>query len=155
MFTDKRLPAGPSEEEVREHFGDKLPASAKLMRPPYTSIWALEDGTLLWDWRNGFSDSKPRASKPESKLKCIMYVTGPQGSGKNTLVGMLPNAVGVSVNTVNSRLEANILAKVEANVLAETIAFTALVYDGTTKDRIKRIAEEFGAKFLSINLTNR
>jgi len=52
-------PSGPTEQEVRKHFGDKLKADAQLMRPAYTSIWALEDGTLLWDWRNGFSEIVP------------------------------------------------------------------------------------------------
>jgi len=52
----KHPPAGPTEQEVRQHFGDKLKADAPLMRPSYTSIWALEDGTLLWDWRGGFAE---------------------------------------------------------------------------------------------------
>lgn len=153
-MSENNLPAGPSEAEVREHFGDKIPPGTKLMRPAYTSIWALEDGTLLWDWRNGFSDSKPRAPKPESKLKCIMYVTGPQGSGKSTLIRMMHNTVEVGVNTVNSRLESNVLAKIEANVLAETIAFSEHRYSHATEAQLKRIAEEFGIKFLSINITH-
>jgi len=48
-------PAGPTEQDVRDHFAGQLPTDAKLMRPAYTSIWALEDGTLLWDWRNGYA----------------------------------------------------------------------------------------------------
>ncbi len=64
-MSTKHPPAGPTEQEVRQHFGDKLKADAQLMRPAYTSIWALEDGTLLWDWRNGFSelDEPPKPAK--------------------------------------------------------------------------------------------
>ena len=46
-------PVGPTEAEVRAHFGAKLNPAVNLIRPAYTSIWALEDGTLLWDWKNG------------------------------------------------------------------------------------------------------
>lgn len=149
MFTDKNLPAGPSEAEVLEHFGDKIPPGSKLMRPPYTSIWALEDGTLLWDWRNGFSDAR---AGPGRALKRIMYVTGPRGSGKSSLVNLMPNAVEVSVNMVNSRLEANILGKIEANASTEVIAFTSHDHSYETKDRIMQLAEEFGAKFYNITI---
>jgi len=64
-MSTKHPPSGPTEQEVREHFGDKLKPDAKLMRPAYTSIWALEDGTLLWDWRNGFAelDDSPKPAK--------------------------------------------------------------------------------------------
>ncbi len=61
------IPSGPTEQEVREHFGDKIKADAKLMRPAYTSIWALEDGTLLWDWRGRLCDT--RQSKRVSELR--------------------------------------------------------------------------------------
>ena len=44
----------PTEQEVREHFN--LSADAPLMRVPQTTIWALTDGTLLWDWRNGYAE---------------------------------------------------------------------------------------------------
>lgn len=60
--------SGPNEQELRDHFGDKLPADAKLMRPDHTTIWALEDGTLLWDWRNGYADLAPQ-------VKTLVYVT--------------------------------------------------------------------------------
>jgi len=49
-------PSGPTEQDVREHFAGQLPDDAKLIRPAYTSIWALEDYTLLWDWRNGYAN---------------------------------------------------------------------------------------------------
>lgn len=54
----------PTEQEVREHFN--LSADAPLMKVPQTTIWALTDGTLLWDWRNGYAeiilDQKPYVS---------------------------------------------------------------------------------------------
>lgn len=51
----------PTEQEVREHFN--LSADAPLMKVPQTTIWALEDGTLLWDWRNGYAPiQKPYVS---------------------------------------------------------------------------------------------
>lgn len=140
-------PVGPTEQEVRQHFGDKLSPDAKLMRPAYTSIWALEDGTLLWDWKNGYN-------RIGAKLKCIMYVTGPQGYGKSSLVRLMRGAVEVGVNTVNSRLEANILHRVQSNAERETLVFTAHQYSQSTATNIKRIAEEFGATFFNINLTH-
>jgi len=54
-MSETHPPAGPTEQDVRDHFAGQLPTDAKLMRPAYTSIWALEDGTLLWDWRNGYA----------------------------------------------------------------------------------------------------
>jgi len=79
----KHPPSGPTEQEVREHFGDKLKADAQLMRPAYTSIWALEDGTLLWDWRNGFSEIVPERRPYPSKERKPAY-TGTAGA---TMVG--------------------------------------------------------------------
>lgn len=149
MFTDKRLPAGPSEEEVREHFGGRIPPEAKLMQPPYTSIWALEDGTLLWDWRNGFSGNGVAKAK---KLKKVIYLTGPQRSGKSALVRSINGAVEVSLNTVNSRLPANISNKLEENASSEIVIFTAHAHSYETKDRIIQLAEEFGAKFFNITI---
>lgn len=55
----------PTETEVLNHFGSKIPTYAKLMKVPYTTIWALTDGTLLWDKRNGFADlgEAPKVAK--------------------------------------------------------------------------------------------
>lgn len=69
-------PAGPTEQEVLDHFDGLLPADAKLMRPPYTSIWALENGTLLWDWRNGFADLSQERKPAKSAEK---YEARPYG----------------------------------------------------------------------------
>jgi len=116
----KHPPSGPTEQEVREHFGDKLKADAKLMRPAYTSIWALEDGTLLWDWRNGFAVIGSASIKHEIKMlmqdppvrkgdiECIMYVTGKQATGKTNFVRLLSDAVEVRLGSVSSRLPENI-----------------------------------------------
>jgi hypothetical protein len=142
------IPSGPTEAEVREHFGDQIKRYEILMRPAYTSIWALEDGTLLWDWRNGYADLSPA-------IKTIIYVTGSHGLGKCTLVHLMGNAVKISLNTVNSRIESNILSKIEANARAKTIAFTAHTYQESTRNRMKQIAEELGVQFLNINLTRK
>ena len=65
----------PTEEELRAHFGDKLPATARLMRPAYTTIWALEDGTLLWDWRGGFATlgERPKPAKSAERYEATPY----------------------------------------------------------------------------------
>ncbi len=88
-------PVGPTEQDVRAHFGKQLPAHAQLMRPAYTSIWALEDGTLLWDWKEGYATLG-------SKLKCVIYLTGPQGSGKSTLVSLMRDAVEILISDIES-----------------------------------------------------
>jgi hypothetical protein len=61
-------PVGPDEFEVLAHFDGRLPLDAKLMRPAYTSIWALEEGTLLGDWKNGFASLG-------CPLKTVIYLT--------------------------------------------------------------------------------
>jgi len=153
-MSPKHPPSGPTEQEVREHFGDKLKADARLMRPAYTSIWTLEDGTLLWDWRNGFADEKPKAVKPETKLKTLMYVTGKQGSGKTELVRLMSNAVEVNARSVLSQFSENLLKRVEANVQCETVVFTAQRFSPNTDKSLRRISEELGLKFFNINLTH-
>ena len=75
-MSTKHPPSGPTEQEVREHFGDKLKADSKLMRPAYTSIWALEDGTLLWDWRNGFAEL---GEPPKPAKSAERHSVTPQG----------------------------------------------------------------------------
>lgn len=149
----KHPPSEPTEQEVRQHFGDKLKADAKLMRPAYTSIWALEDGTLLWDWRNGFADEKPKAVKPETKLRTLMYVTGAQGSGKTTLIECMHCAVEVSTRSVLSQFSENLLRRVEANASCEIVVFTAQRFSPNTDKSLRLIAEELGLKFFNINLT--
>jgi hypothetical protein len=78
-------PGGPTEQELRLHFAETLPTDAKLMRPEYTTIWALEDGTLLWDWKNGYADLSRKAVMPNyqdvvTKLKafCIRAARDPE-----------------------------------------------------------------------------
>ncbi len=64
----------PTEQEVREHFN--LSADAPLMKVPQTTIWALEDGTLLWDWRNGYAELE----EPRRPAKCAeRHSVSPQG----------------------------------------------------------------------------
>ena len=144
-------PSGPTEQEVREHF--KLSADAPLMRPAYTSIWALEDGTLLWDWRNGYADEKSKAVEPEAKLRIIMYVTGSQGSGKTSLIDCMSNAVEVNARSVLSQFSENLLKRVEENAHNETVVFTAQRFSPNTDKSLRLIAEERQLKFFNINLT--
>jgi Cdc6-like AAA superfamily ATPase len=107
-------PVGPTEQDVRAHFDKHLPADVQLMRPAYTSIWALEDGTLLWDWKEGYATLG-------SELKCIIYLTGPQGSGKSTLVSLMSNAIEIQAPKSGIDYETIIAA----NVDVECIVFTA------------------------------
>lgn len=54
----------PTEELVRDHFYGLLPKGAKIVQVPQTTIWALEDGTLLWDWRDGYATLTPEGEQP-------------------------------------------------------------------------------------------
>lgn len=148
-------PIGPTEQEVREHFGDKLSPDVKLMRPPYTSIWALEDGTLLWDWRNGFSDAMPKSTHPINNLKCVVYITGKKGSGKSTFARLMPNAIKINLNTVHSRLEGNILNKINDSCIAEAVIFSSNKHSDSALAHIKSITQELDVQFININLTNK
>jgi len=164
-MSTKHPPSGPTEQEVREHFGDKLKADAKLMRPAYTSIWALEDGTLLWDWRNGFAVIGSASIKHEIKMvlqdsparkgdiECIMYLTGKQATGKTNFVRLLGDAVEVNLRSVSSRLPENIRAIVQQYVGKQTIVFTDQFNVPNIGEHIRSLAEELGVKFYSINLT--
>lgn len=142
--------AQPTEQEVREHFN--LSADAPLMKVPQTTIWALTDGTLLWDWRNGYADEKP-APRQATKLRCIMYVTGAQGSGKTELVRLMSNAVEVNTRSTLSQFAETLLRRVQENAHNETEVFTAQRHSPNTEKSLRLIAEERQLKFYSINLT--
>lgn len=89
-------PVGPTEQELRQHFGDKLAIDAPLMRPAYTSVWALEDGTLLWDWKNGYSpigEEPAEIIAPKRTEKAIVYMTGRQATSKSFLIELFENAL--------------------------------------------------------------
>lgn len=141
-------PVGPTEAEVRDHFRGLLLTEEKLMRPAYTSIWALEDGTLLWDWKNGYA-------RIGTALNCVMYVTGPAGSGKTCLVSQFENAKEISVRSVLSQMGSNLSRKVEENTDYKTLAFTSQAYRISTDQELRRIAEELGIQFFNINLTRK
>ncbi len=172
MFSKTNIPSGPTEQEVREHFGDKLKADAKLMRPAYTSIWALEDGTLLWDWRNGFAELYPNIhvsyqvkveTSPKAKisielskrLECIIYLTGKQASGKSFLARLMEDAVEINLRSVNSRLPEDIRRAVWHNATKQTIVFTDQFNVHNLGEHIKALAEELGIRFYSIHLTRK
>jgi hypothetical protein len=133
-------PVGPTEKDVRAHFGAKLNPASPLMRPAYTSIWALEDGTLLWDWKEGYAVLGP-------KLKCIIYLTGPQGSGKSTLVGLMRDAV--EVETPRDIYDFD--AVVEANSERACIVFTAAEYSRATFYHLQEINKGLKLIWLTAN----
>jgi len=130
-------PVGPTEQEVREHFGAKLSPASPLMRPAYTSIWALEDGTLLWDWKEGYAALGP-------KLKCIIYLTGPQGSGKSTLVSLMRDAVEVRMPETLIEIDSNL----EFNRERETIVFTESGFSAGSASKLKRLSGSRNLEFL-------
>lgn len=75
----------PTEAEVRQHFGKLLKDTDVIMRPPYTTIWALEDGTLLWDWKSGFADLGP-------VLKNIILLIGGSSTQRSEIAQLFNNA---------------------------------------------------------------
>lgn len=109
MSNTTHPPAGPTEQDVREHFAGQIPDDAQLMRPAYTSIWALEDGTLLWDWRNGYAvigsanHIKAAESSGEiAKLKCIIYLSGSDPDARGHFVSFLRNALELKLEDYKS-----------------------------------------------------
>lgn len=69
----------PTEQEIREHYGDKLPADAVIESVPYTTVWATDEGVLLWDWRNGYADLSPEqeetpATDKELLAECLKFL---------------------------------------------------------------------------------
>ncbi len=148
------LPSGPTEQEVRQHYGELLPPDAKLMRPAYTSIWALEDGSLLWSWRNGFEGigGKPKAEEPKSQLKTVVYLIGADSS---YLVALMSNAVEANIDTVLSQLGGNLLNRIHENTHRETVVFTAHRFSPDTEKSLRLIAEELGLIYYTINLTHK
>lgn len=66
----------PTEQELRDHFGDKLPADTAIERIPYTTVWVTDEGVLLWDWRNGYADLTPEQDNTEELLaECLKFLT--------------------------------------------------------------------------------
>jgi hypothetical protein len=88
----------PTESDILKHYPELKDAPIEII--PHTKIWATKDGVLLWDPKNGYADITvpTRLSSAESNtlkptLKRVVYLTGPQGSGKSRLVSMMRNAV--------------------------------------------------------------
>lgn len=66
----------PTEQEIRGHYGDKLPADTAIERIPHTTVWATDEGVLLWDWRNGYADLTPEQDNTEQLLaECLKFLT--------------------------------------------------------------------------------
>ncbi len=137
----------PTEQEVREHF--KLSADVPLMRVPQTTIWALEDGTLIWDWRNGYAElgEKP---KPESSLKCVIYLTGPQGSGKSTLTSLMCNAV--ELHRLDYKSIRSVMCAIDYRTSYETIIVSEQIEIPGASDGIKAGCKQRGLIFKHLKL---
>ena len=152
-MSTKPPPSGPTEQEVREHFGDKLKADAKLMRPAYTSIWALEDGTLLWDWRGGFAvigSADHSKSTTPSNLKAVIYLTGRQGSGKSTLVTYMRNAV--ELQRLDYKSIRSLMCAIDYRTEHETIVVTEQVEIPGAADGLKAGCKQRGLIFKHLKL---
>lgn len=137
--------ARPTEEQIRAHFGKLLSDDAKIMRPPYSTVWALEDGTLLWDAGGGYADIGP-------VLKCLMYLTGPQGSGKTTLVDRLQNSI--EIYRANYISFTDIKRSIELSGDRSTIVVTDQRHtaDPDFEKHLRRYALEKELHFYSITL---
>jgi len=135
----------PTEAEVRKQFEGQIPNDAKLMQPDHTTIWALDDGTLLWDWKGGFAQLTETGIV--SKTECVIYLSGRQGSGKSTLVGLLDNAVEVESSVWKGNIAATLdkFAGYRTVVLAGPDLFSWGI--------IERICKQRNIKFLKIKLT--
>ena len=146
-MSDKTKINQPTEEEMRTHFGDKLKPDAVLMRPDYTTIWALEDGTLLWDWRNGYAVVK-------GPLESIIYLTGPAASGKTYLISRMRNAVEVMLSGGQHAIgRIGEIAKIlRGHEGATTVVFTNQAHHPLALELLRRHAEKIGAEFLNIKL---
>lgn len=64
----------PTEQELRDYFGDSLPAYTAIERIPHTTVWATDDGVLLWDWRNGYAVNLPLAIDLFFNLRRVVKV---------------------------------------------------------------------------------
>jgi len=153
-------PQRPEEAEVRKHFGEQIPTDAPLMRPPYTTVWALQDGTLLWDWRNGYA-SIGEPETPENRLKCLMYISGPAGSGKSILIQSLANSTEVSGMPGDDDRGAafttpyEIHTALEVNRNYEIVAFTAQTHSAKISGAVERQAQIRGLRFYDIRLSRK
>jgi len=155
-------PQRPEEAEVRKHFGEQIPTDAPLMQPDNTSIWALQDGTLLWDWRNGYANiGEPET--PENRLKCLMYISGEAGAGKSILIQSLANST--EVNTfempgVDDRGAAfttpyEIHTALEFNRSYEIVAFTSQTHSTEVSRAVENEAQIRGLRFYDISLNRK
>lgn len=105
----------PAEEQVRQHFGKLLKDTDAIMRPPYTTIWALEDGTLLWDWKSGYADLGP-------VLKNIILLIQPTHSSQAKFMALFDNAVNMDLRGFGAE---RILKELHENVgVAKTIVLS-------------------------------
>lgn len=105
----KHPPSGPTEQEVREHFGDKLNPVVPLMQVPYTSIWALEDGTLLWDWRNGFAELGEPSKSAKSSEKHSATPYGVIASQRETIARQTEELASLKRQLSRARIELSII----------------------------------------------
>jgi len=145
------IKARPSEEQIRAHFGTRLKKDTPIERVPYSSVWATADGALLWDAKNGYAGSIETPEKVP-KIKCLMYITGPQASGKSTLVHKMQDAVEVTRQSYLSYVD----LKRAIDMCAETrelVAVTDMRNDATFERLIRAYADKAKLTYFNINLT--
>lgn len=132
----------PTEQELRQHFGKLLKPDAVVETIKYTAIWAADDGTLLWDPKNGYADLTP-------KQRVIIYMTGPPASGKTTLVELMHNAV-----ELNAGAFINFTDLSRALKRVEDVETAVITYNSPDIKNLLRIwCREHNLKFYHINLT--
>jgi len=164
-----------TEQQVREHFGEALPPDSIIERIPYSTIWALSDGTLLWDKTNGYanlnrivvpvpelknrlgygaSSSTPVVqvipNKKVDRLETIIYLTGPAASGKTTLIELMANAL--EVNRHNYISFTDLSRGLENKKHYTTLVVTDQLNDLSYSRILKQWAEKKDLRFYAINL---
>lgn len=104
----------PVEDDIRTHFAGVLHPEKEIEIIPHTKVWATVDGVLLWDPKNGYADpykaegdynpptfpadslsfyKQTATLEVKQALKTVVYITGPQGSGKSRLAELMADAV--------------------------------------------------------------
>lgn len=144
-MSTKHPPVGPSEQDVRDHFKGKILTDAKLMRPAYTSIWALEDGTLLWDWRNGYADITPR-------LRALIYATGSRSPKELKLTKHLTDATEVHLVPTSVITREDLTLRVNKFCDKEAVVFTSRTKSPLVAARLKSIAFELKIDFIELKI---
>lgn len=141
----------PDEDEIRKHFKGLLDPAIKVEIVPHTKVWATDTGVLLWDPKNGYANAlKPDA--PVTQLKCLMYVTGPQASGKTVLCDLLKNSIelrrGEYINYIDLKRYID-----KASRSFETVVVCDQRSDSSFEKLVRSYADTHKLIYFNINLT--